>query len=355
MDPAVEAAHQPNCAPLPGWMFTLGTSYKTRAVSGPWGSLSIVTGAYAGAPTTLASTPLLDQAGPSHRAEHRGCDHDRTHAGAGQPGVAPEQPLGAGRHTDRPDPLPAAPGRVRVRGTALRARRPQRRQRRVGRLPQRREARVLLRLLRLTAADERDDRHPQADPGAGRDRRIVLVPGNLSFNGSGMFSLAVPSGQTSAQQTFIRGQVRPGEPPWTVQELVPPNWRLSGLACISADGREPERRPAGRGEATIVLAASDTVTCTYTDEFVPPPGGLLIRKVTYGADRELRLHRDAVRRRRGRERDRRDHARRGGRRRHPQPAEPQRRPVLAQRDITAPATPAAGRSAPSTATARSWR
>ncbi len=43
IDPGVEATNDPNCTPLPGWRFTLGTGYKTRAVSGPWGSLSIVT------------------------------------------------------------------------------------------------------------------------------------------------------------------------------------------------------------------------------------------------------------------------------------------------------------------------
>lgn len=64
INPAVEAANQPNCKPLPGWTFTLGTGYITRAVSGPWGSLSIVTGPFATpAIVTQASTPLLDDQG----------------------------------------------------------------------------------------------------------------------------------------------------------------------------------------------------------------------------------------------------------------------------------------------------
>src|SRR6185295_6347830 len=46
IDPGVEATNDPNCTPLPGWRFTLGTGYRTRAVSGPWGSLSIVTNPY---------------------------------------------------------------------------------------------------------------------------------------------------------------------------------------------------------------------------------------------------------------------------------------------------------------------
>ena len=46
IDPKIEADNQPNCTPLPNWRFTLGTAYQTQAVSGPWGSLSIVTNPY---------------------------------------------------------------------------------------------------------------------------------------------------------------------------------------------------------------------------------------------------------------------------------------------------------------------
>jgi hypothetical protein len=70
MDPVVEERNQPLCRPLEGWKFTLGTGYQSRAVPGPWGNLSKVTGAYADAPpaspnpvTTLASTPLLNPSG----------------------------------------------------------------------------------------------------------------------------------------------------------------------------------------------------------------------------------------------------------------------------------------------------
>ena len=69
MDPVTEATHQPLCHPLAGWKFTLGTGYQSRAVPGPWGNLSKVTGAYADAPaspnpvTTLTSTDLLSPSG----------------------------------------------------------------------------------------------------------------------------------------------------------------------------------------------------------------------------------------------------------------------------------------------------
>ena len=63
IDPAKEAADQPNCTPLSDWRFTLGQGYQSRAVSGPWGSLSIVTDPYGTDIVTLPQTPLLDPAG----------------------------------------------------------------------------------------------------------------------------------------------------------------------------------------------------------------------------------------------------------------------------------------------------
>ena len=44
MDPVTEETNQPLCKPLAGWKFTLGTGYQSRAVPGPWGNLSKVTG-----------------------------------------------------------------------------------------------------------------------------------------------------------------------------------------------------------------------------------------------------------------------------------------------------------------------
>ena len=53
------------CKPLVGWEFTLGTGYGSHAVTGPWGSLLIVTDPFPRAPSivTQALTPLLDQNG----------------------------------------------------------------------------------------------------------------------------------------------------------------------------------------------------------------------------------------------------------------------------------------------------
>ena len=65
VNPTAEGiAPQNVCKPLVGWEFTLGTGYESHAVTGPWGSLSIVTNPFPRAPiVTRALTPLLDQNG----------------------------------------------------------------------------------------------------------------------------------------------------------------------------------------------------------------------------------------------------------------------------------------------------
>ena len=48
------------------------------------------------------------------------------------------------------------------------------------------------------------------------------------------------------------------------------------------DGRSQTRTDAATGAVSVDLAAADTVTCTHTDRPVPPPSGLLLSKVTRG-------------------------------------------------------------------------
>ena len=54
---------QDKCKPLVNWRFTLGTGFESRAVTGPWGSLSRVTDPYTTFIQTKARTPLLNQNG----------------------------------------------------------------------------------------------------------------------------------------------------------------------------------------------------------------------------------------------------------------------------------------------------
>ena len=283
IDPAIEAAHQPNCSPLPGWVFTLGTGYRTKAVSGPWGALSVVTGAYPGAVTTLPSTPLLDPSGQATGESIAGAATiELTQAQAEQAARGNSLWVQGGTPTDpilnQPHPGEYGFGALRCALDNLNGDNVEW----VGFPSGARHVFCYAYYVQPPPTSGTIIIRKQIQAPAGTSESFVFQ-GNLTFNSNGMFNIPVASGQTSAQQTFIRGQVRPGEPPWIVQELVPPNWRLSGLACVSQTGQSPSVVLPAEAEATIVLAASDTVTCTYTDEFVPPPGGLLIRKVTYGA------------------------------------------------------------------------
>ena len=101
IDPAIEAREQPNCSPLPDWTFTLGTGYQSRAVSGTWGSLSIVTGAFSTSLVTKEKTSLLNDQGAGHGRPDRGCGNDRTDPGAGGHRRAPRLAVDPGRHDDR--------------------------------------------------------------------------------------------------------------------------------------------------------------------------------------------------------------------------------------------------------------
>ena len=65
----VELEQQPKCTPITGWKFTLGNSYKTKAVAGYWGALSIITGAAARTCQTQAEMPLPEQRRPADRPE----------------------------------------------------------------------------------------------------------------------------------------------------------------------------------------------------------------------------------------------------------------------------------------------
>ena len=56
--PKIEAETQPDCRPLPGWRFTLGTGIGPKSV-GPWGSLSDVTGLMP--PAVPNTTPIVTQ------------------------------------------------------------------------------------------------------------------------------------------------------------------------------------------------------------------------------------------------------------------------------------------------------
>ena len=177
--------------------------------------------------------------------------------------------------------------------------------------------------------------------------------GNVSFNADGTFDLAVQNG-SPASMTFYRAETGQNDQPWSVQELVPPGWFLSSLACTSHTGKSTTTTSVETATATITLAPGDTVTCTYTDSETPPPSALTLTKTTIGGVGKLRLHGHTGGGRSVEERDRHDDQTRCGGRgdaredRAPRGAVQDRR-VAADREAVEP-----GRSRRSRATARSF-
>ncbi len=283
IDPAVEQASQPLCVPLPGWTFTLGTGYQTRAVSGPWGSLSIVTGAYPTAITTKLSTPLLDYQGqPTGQSIAGATTVELTRAQAeraAQPnslwaqGGTPADPI-----LDVPYPGQFGFGALRCAIDNLNGDNVEW----IGFPSGTRHVFCFAYYVKPPPTSGTIVIRKQIEAPAGTAETFPFE-GNITFNADGRFSLGVASGQTSAQETFIRAQTTTGHEPWNVRELVPPNWRLSGLTCSSQTGGSTAATSLADASAAITLGAGDTVTCTYTDQFVAPDGGLLLRKVSYGA------------------------------------------------------------------------
>jgi uncharacterized repeat protein (TIGR01451 family) len=108
--------------------------------------------------------------------------------------------------------------------------------------------------------------------------------GNVSYTDDHRFSLAVVHG-ADASMTFYRAAVSDPDDPatgWTVNELVPPGWRLRDVNCDPSDSTVTRDRPNAPG-VSIGLVAGDTVRCTFDDAVAPPPPGqLLITKVTSG-------------------------------------------------------------------------
>lgn len=281
IDPAVEAAAQPNCRPLANWQFTLGTGYKTRAVSGSWGSLSIVTGAFTTPISTAPSVPLLGIDGRPTGS---------TIAGATTVELTSQQASLAGRPNSLwvqggtpSDPILNVPYPGQYGFAALRCAIDNLNGDNVEWIGFPSGTRHVLCFAYYV--------QPPPTSGTIIVRKQVSAPagmgetfpfeGNISFNENGRFAVAAQTGRPG-ELAFIRAETRPGEAPWDVRELVPPNWRLTGLGCSSSLGTSGHTADLAGARATVTLAAGDTVTCTYTDTFVPPNGGLQIRKLTRG-------------------------------------------------------------------------
>lgn len=278
IDPAIEAANQPNCTPLPDWRFTLGTGYITRAVSGPWGALSIVTSPYPTNIVTEPQVPLRDYAGrPTGQFIDGATTIELTKAQAERAARSNSLWIQGGTVTDPilyqqfPDQYGFGALRCSVdnlngdnvewisypQGTehvfcyAYYVR------------PPPTSGTIVIR--KETRTDQ---------PAT----QTFNFDGNLSFNQGGLFGLRVQNGNP-ASQTFYRAETDPTDEPWTVREQVPGGWRLADLDCAAA-GSSTAAIDLAAATAEIDLVAGDVITCTYVNELDPPAGDLFLRKLT---------------------------------------------------------------------------
>ena len=280
VDPDVEATNDPNCRPLPGWRFTLGRGFEGRAVSGPWGSLSIVNSPYDTDIVTEARVRLRDYAGrPTRHFLEGATTIELTRAQARRAAIANSLWIQGGTPSD-PILNGTYPGQFGF--GALRCS--------VDNLygnnvewiayPQGTEH-VFCYAYYVrppptsgTIVIRKEVRDP---PGA---TQTFTFDGNLSFNEGNVFNLRVSDGQP-ASETFYRAATGAADTPWTVHERVPGGWTLAQLSCQSTGGSVVTTDLAG-AHVEIRLAAEDTVTCTYVNEVRPPAGELFIRKLTRG-------------------------------------------------------------------------
>jgi hypothetical protein len=297
MDPVVEQTNQPLCKPLAGWRFTLGTGYQSRAVPGPWGNLSKVTGAYADAPpaspnpvTTLASTQLLNPSGVptgtiAGAVTLQLTEDQVIHASKASSlwvmGGTPTDPVatpanyafGALRcgvdnlNGDNVEWVTFPSNSIHIFCFAYYV------------TPPPPAGTIIVRKRLSTPADA-----PDVPPQTFR------FTGNLSFTPD-------PANPTDAQKNFFdvsggdsdsevtAGQAtfsRAAGSTWTVRETPPASSSatFAGVECTSSNSTVT-KSPTNPREVSIDLGPGDVVTCTYTND-VTFSAGLYLRKITTG-------------------------------------------------------------------------
>ncbi len=278
---SVENEGQPNCSPLANWRFTLGRGYHSRAVTGPWGALSIVTDPFSTEIVTRQQTPLLDPRGNPTGMQIDGAvtiELDRTQADlAAQPNrlwiqgglttdpvldqeYPQEYGFGALRcaidnlNGDNVEWIGFPEGATHVFCYAYYVK------------PPPTSGTIIVR---------KEISNP---PGASQQFRFE---GNISYASDNSFTLDVRNGSPGSQ-TFYRAETNHGEQPWDFHEVIPPGWRLDDISCTSRTHDSVITTDLATARTTVSLAASDTVICTYVDRQVPPTGGLSLAKTTFG-------------------------------------------------------------------------
>ncbi len=281
ISPDLEALTQPNCDPITGWQFTLGTGYRSRAVTGPWGALSIVTSPFARTIVTKASVPLLDTgANPTGRSLAGAVTFELTDQEAK---LAARNALWAQGGTPS-DPILNVPFPDEYGFGALRCAIDNLNGDNVEWIGVPNGARHVFCYAYYVKPPPTSGTiivRKEVRGGEGLPSETFNFTGNVSFNPGGAFSLNVQNA-APAEIKFFRAEVAPGGTPWSFRELDSPNFKLASLACTSATHDSQITTSLQTGQADVTLAGGDTVRCTYVNDWVDPTGGLEIRKASFG-------------------------------------------------------------------------
>ena len=275
VDPKTEAEFQKACSPISNWQFTLGTGYRTRAIDGVWGSLSIVTKPFDTSIVTKDSVPLLEASGEPSGETIAGATtitltDDQSKLAADQSklwiqGGTPTQPI--------TDPVTYGFGALRCATDNLNGDNVEWISYPVT------DAHVFCFAYYVKPAPTSGTivvRKEVSGPGSDKPQTFKYS-GNISFTGNNEFFLTAKN-DDPAEQLFIRAVGSK----WTFREHPQALATLTSLECGSAKDTSISTTDVRTGAASVVLAAGDTVTCTYKNTLRRPPGGLVIRKITQG-------------------------------------------------------------------------
>ncbi len=274
---------QSRCNPLPNWRFTLGTGYQSRAVTGPWGALSIVTGAFSTSIVTQTSVPELNLAGQPTGGTIAGATTiELTQQQANLAAQANRLWIQGGTTTD-PVLNGQFPGEYGF--GALRCAIDNLNGDNVEWISYPSGGKHVFCYAYYVKPPPTSGTiivRKQIDAPAGTARQDFRFTGNISFASDESFTLNAGPG-SPASTTFYRAEVTGLTPEWSFAEQVPQGWTLTGISCTSQTGGSTTTTDLASARTSVRLAASDTVTCTYTDRLTPPPAGLQLSKVTLGA------------------------------------------------------------------------
>ena len=120
---------------------------------------------------------------------------------------------------------------------------------------------------------------------AGMTQRFRFK-GSISYASDDSFDINASSA-TDGSISFYRGETNPSGSPWTFAEQPSPNFELSAtdpnaIVCESTGGSKWTIDRSTAEVSINTLVAGDTVTCTYSNTYVEPPGGLAIEKLSIG-------------------------------------------------------------------------